>query len=94
MKRDPMDWNIEAVDLYIARMYGYTLDQVMSLDFPKPDYIGGSGALYWADDTVVAWLDRFNTAIHTMARAADPAGFERFLQMLRDLMHKGDKNAG
>ena len=46
------------------------------------------GGEYWTFETVTAWLERFHIAIHTLARAADPAGFERFLQSLRDLMSK------
>lgn len=86
-KRDPMDYDENDVDLYIARLHGYTLEQVLSLDFPEPDYIVAGGK-YWTVETVTAWLERFHSAIHTMARAADPDGFEHFLQSLRDLMDK------
>lgn len=43
MKRDPEDWGVEDIDFAIARPHGYTLQQVMSLDFPRADYIGEAG---------------------------------------------------
>lgn len=86
-KRNPMDYDENDVDLYIARLHGYTLEQVLGFDFPEPDYIVADRK-YWAFETVTAWLERFHTAIHTIARATDPDGFERFLQSLRDLMSK------
>jgi len=88
-KRDAMDYSLEDVDLYVARVHGITLDQIMRLDFPPPDYQGAGGAAFWTFDTVVGWLEAFHTALHAMNRAGDPEGFERMVGMLRELMSKG-----
>jgi predicted DNA-binding transcriptional regulator AlpA len=87
-KRDPMDYDSGDIENSIARAHGYTLDQVMRLDFPVPDYSDAAGAQYWTFETVTAWLERFHTAIHAMEQAADPEGFERQLQTLCDLMNQ------
>ena len=89
-KRDPMDYDESDVALYIARLHGYTIEQVFLLDFPQADYIVAGGK-YWTFETVTAWLECFHVAIHSMARAEDPDGFSHFLQSLHDLMHENGK---
>jgi hypothetical protein len=86
MKRDDADYSLEDVQLYVAAPHGCTLPQVMTFDFPTPDYSGPDDEPFWAFDTITAWLERFHTALLVVERASDPEGFARFIQSLQELM--------
>lgn len=91
-KRDPMDYDENDVDLYIASPHNRTLEQVLNLDFPEPDYVAAERK-YWTFETVTTWLERFHIAVLALEQAADPAGLERSLQLLCDLMSRKERDA-
>ncbi|MEW6293909.1 MAG: hypothetical protein AB1544_11465 [Pseudomonadota bacterium] len=85
MKRNPEDYTLRDVEEYIARIHGMTLNQILALDFPPPDYLDNDEPV-WRFETVYSWLDIFHTALHVSEAAAAPEGFEKFVSTLRELM--------
>lgn len=82
---DPYDYSLEDVRAAVAEPHGYTLDQVMQLDFPAADY-QTDGAPYWRWETVTNWLHSFQAALATSGRAHHLERFEEFAKVMRTAM--------
>lgn len=62
-RRDATDYSRADVETFIAHEHGCTLDQILALEFPLPDYTTPDGD-FWTFGTVYAWLGRFHRAVY------------------------------
>ena len=85
MNREPTDYSIEDVQIYVAQANRMTLDQVMALDFPKPDYTDDEENPYWRIATVFEWLDSFHSAALVTEIAEAPDRFDELSSELFSL---------
>lgn len=86
MKRDALDWSREDVDFAIAQSHGFTVDQLLELDFPQPSYTGAAGEPYWTDSVVAAWMGAFHAALVAAGFAAHPEHKAQAIELMRDLI--------
>lgn len=87
MKIDPADYDISEIATFIAEPHAMTLDQVLALDFPPPDYVDGEEPI-WRYETVVAWLGTFHKALLTTEIAADPGQLDRLTGLMLQLANR------
>lgn len=85
-KRDPQDYDLNDVRTYVAEVNGYTLPQIVHLDFPGPDYLGDDGAPYWRMETISTWLNSLHAAMIATQRAQHPEPFEEFARIVTAIM--------
>lgn len=85
--RNDDDYSLDDVRAAVAEANGYTLEQIMALDFPAPDY-EASKAPFWFLDTVTGWLHSFRTALTLSERAHNPERFEEFARVIRALIRE------
>lgn len=91
MTPDWKDYSREDVENFIAHEHGCTLEQILALDFPPPDYTTPEGA-FWAWSTVYEWLGGFHAAIITMERALDPSRKQMDIELLRELIARRERD--
>lgn len=61
-RRDWKDYSRDDVEKYIAHEHGFTLDRIIELGFPAPDYTTPDGD-FWTFGTVYEWLGGFHRAL-------------------------------
>lgn len=58
--------NAKLINNLLIMLYGITLEQAQTMDFPAHDYVE-RGELRWKTATVVAWVGVFDQALEAQA---------------------------